>query len=287
MNFKSNLLFRVAEQQAARLHAEHATVFGQVPVRVSLLLKGLGIGVHVEPDLKEDGLVERFLGPRTRFAIRIRNDLSPNRGRYVLAHELGHVLLLTQLTKLADRWNLQTREKFANVFARELLIPTHLRMILRQRFLRVSHALDFLRLMDHWGIHPVAGIRFAASHYDWTQGHRRIILKIAHTPNRFTGKEPRLRVVAAAFDRDRFYVATNQSFQRISPDESWLALLPAGREIAYESIDFELSTRTSDPGARYRSVKYSCRVTALRLTSHRGTSRGSFLVVLEPEAAER
>jgi hypothetical protein len=286
VNTKRNLLFTVAEEQASRHHAEHAAVFGQVPVRVSQLLKRVGIGIRIDPNLREDGVVERYHGPPTRFAIRIRGDLSPTRGRFVLAHELGHVLLLTQHEKLADRWDLRTREKFANVFARELLIPTSLRGELRQRFKQISSALELLRLTDQWGIHPVAGIRFAASHFDWTAGHPRIILKVAYTPNRFTGKEQRLRVVAAAFDRDRFYVATNQSFQRLSPDESWLALLPAGSESAQHNVTFRLATRTFTGAARYKTVEYACDVSALRLTSHRGTNTGSYLVVVEPVVSQ-
>ena len=287
MNTKRNLLFKVVEEQVSSYHAEHAAVFGQVPVRVSALLKRLGIGVRVDPDLRDDGLLERYQGLVTRFVIRIRNDLSHTHGRFVLAHELGHVVLQTQHQALADRWDLRTREKFANVFARELLIPTRLRETLRHEFKRVRGALELLRLTDQWGIHPVAGIRFAASHPDWTAGHPKILLKVAHAPNRFTGKEQRLRIVAAAFDRARFYVATNQSFQRLSPDESWLALLPAGSELAQDSVAFKLPTLMPSGGAaRYKTIEYGCQTTALRLTSQRGNNLGSYLVVLEPVSNE-
>jgi hypothetical protein len=279
-----SLLFQVAEEQASRHHAEHPAIFGRVPVRVSALLKRLGIAVRVESFLREDGLLERFEGPPTKFAVRIRKGLSHNRGRFVLAHELGHVLLLTEHKDLASRWNLRTREKFASAFARELLLPTALRPALRQQFQSAATVMEFLRLMDQWGIHPVSGIRFAAAHLDWTQDYPKILLKVDHSPNRFTGQDQRLRVVATCFDRDRFYVATNQSFQRISPDESWLSLLRAGSEIELPRITFKLSTRMHSGGLRYKVVDYDCPVTALRLSNSQ-SENGSYLVLFEPTVA--
>lgn len=282
MTITRSLLFRLAEEQASRYHADYPAIFGRVPVRVSALLKQLGIAVRVDSTLYEDGLLERFSGSLTTFGVRIRPNLSHNRGRFVLAHELGHVLLLAQHEDLASRWNLPTREKFASAFARELLLPTPLRPSLQQQFRNASTAMEFLRLADQWGIHPVGGIRFAASHADWTQNYPRVLLKLDHVPNRFTGQDHRLRVVASCFDREMFYVATNQSFQRISPEEAWLSLLPAGSEIALPNVRFLLNTRMHSGGLRYKTVEYNCPTTALRLSTH--GDKGSYLVLLSPNA---
>jgi hypothetical protein len=282
MNGKRNVLFELANEQAAHYHSEYPEIFGRVPVRVSALLKHLRIGVRVDPYLQDDGVVERFREDVTRFSIRIRADLSPNRGRFVLAHELGHVILLNEHEGLANRWDLRTREKFANVFARELLLPNPLRASLREEFRSVTTALAYLRLMDGWGIHPVAGIRFLANHSEWMENNPTLFLNVAYAANRFTGREERLRVIAAAFDRERFYIATNQSFQRISSDDSWLSILLPGDESFYSDIKLQLNTRMHQGNLRYQLVQYSARITALRLTSHRGTSRGSFLLAIEP-----
>lgn len=282
MSNRRSPLLALAEEAAFRYHAEHSAVFGSVPVRVSALLKRLGIEVRVDHKLGDDAIVERFTGSSGRFVVRVRKDLSANRGRFVLAHELGHVFLLTEHPKLVERWNLRTRERFANAFARELLLPSHLRSSLRSQFRAVSTAIEFVRAADRWGIHPGSALRFVASHGDWTVDDQRVILAISHTPNRFTGREPRLRVVAAAFDRTRFFVATNQSFRRLCPDETWLSSLGPGGQVTHESLHIELPTRVERQNQKYKGVTYVCVGTAVSLSNHRGTNRPTYLVILEP-----
>ena len=78
----------------------HVFRVGPPPVDVERLARQLGVDEIVRAPLVEDGRLERRRGS-TR--IRLRNDISHQRMRFTIAHELGHLLLSDPASDLVAR----------------------------------------------------------------------------------------------------------------------------------------------------------------------------------------
>jgi len=118
-------------------HLLEAHRIESVPVQVEEIAITLGIRIQYEPAENElSGFLLRDLS-RQKTIIGVNKDHPSTRQRFTIAHELGHYLLHEQEKLHVDRrFQIQLRdensstgeneaEKEANLFAAELLMPTH------------------------------------------------------------------------------------------------------------------------------------------------------------------
>jgi len=112
-------------EHVRRLLADHRAL--HLPVRLGAFFAwGAVRRVRLEATLLEGGLVPL---PDGRFDILLREDRSPRRRRFTLAHELGHLLFyrFAPVSKEAQRRDRrrapEEEERLCNVAAEELLMP--------------------------------------------------------------------------------------------------------------------------------------------------------------------
>jgi len=105
-----------------------------------------------------------FNHPRVGFSILVNLEMTPGRRRFTIAHELGHALFHSDRSVVVSGPTKDRREKFADAFAGELLMPEEgIRRVLEemaagprlkdpvqvihlQRFFKVSYATALVRL---------------------------------------------------------------------------------------------------------------------------------------------
>jgi hypothetical protein len=111
--------------RASRLARDIAERYrlGPPPIDIEHLVNQLGVDQVIEAPLIEDGRMERMEG-LTR--IIVRADLSRERRRFTIAHELCHVLLADPRSELVATRHIVGRdeeERFCEDFAAALLLP--------------------------------------------------------------------------------------------------------------------------------------------------------------------
>jgi hypothetical protein len=287
----------VARVGVRRVEAQAPDLCRSWRVRVATLARRLGIAVTVRPDL---GAPARWRRERTAGRldmqplwsdeppiadfIDIRPDLRESARRFALAHEIGHVILYREFGGWAPRLSAGEQEVFANAFAVELLVPRAARADLAERFRTAGGPIEFLRLADALGLSPRTLMRFAARH-GWMRGLDRVWLDIRCVPNRYTGRDRRLRVFDAVLDRERWFLPANRSVDGALGGDAWL--LELTRRTRSAKVEVAISRRRLVSGPRYTREHVPASVHALRL-HHGGTGRGMeilALAVLDRDAA--
>ena len=100
--------------------------------------KGLGGRAKLEIHHEPEGIQR---------VIVVRANVAPNVGRFAVAHEIGHAILLREYGEFARALPKDRRERFADRFASELLIPPHLRDDLRNGFRTLENPLATLQIL--------------------------------------------------------------------------------------------------------------------------------------------
>jgi hypothetical protein len=240
----------------------------RVPIRVSRVARYLGYPVEVRADLP----VRARLDPGTR--IILRRDIAPEVGRFALAHEIAHAYLHERHPQVALSWSVPRNERFANFFAAELLIPASDRAFARERLSGATNVRDVLTVARHFGLTTTCLLTFAARQETWFHGLDLLVLRIKHAENRRTKREPRLRVAAAYFDSERFYLPSNQSIATLAGDDEWLTRMRPGETVSCER-SIILSLRTPKGPLKWRRASVSTHMNVLRLkeAAHDGVSQ--------------
>lgn len=219
----------LARHEAREIQRIHPAIFQRLPVPVSDLAEVLGLKVERRPELRQRARLELVehsgAGPST---ILVQANLDQNVSRFAVAHEIGHAVLLWKHPDIAREWEVGRREAFANVFATELLASPEVRTEMARTFRSLSDPLGLLRLASQIGLSPHAILRLAMFERSWIAGLNKIWLRVKYRENVFTHEDPKLRIVSAHYDPDRFFVATNQSLFRFAGDENWLTSLVPG-----------------------------------------------------------
>jgi hypothetical protein len=244
-------------------------------VRVGTLARRLGIAVTVREDLavparwrREDRAARTGMhqlwadDPQVTDVIDIRPDLRESARRFALAHEIGHVVLYREFERLAERLSLREHEQFANAFAVELLVPRGARTELAARFRSAEQPVELLRLADALGVSPRTLLRFA-NRDRWMQGLDVIWFDIRCMPNRYTGRDRRLRVFDSVLDRQRWFVPGNRSVVGAFGGDGWL--LEMTRRTRHAELELDISRRSLADGPRYIREPVTASVSALRL----------------------
>lgn len=140
-------------QDYARSLYKYFDVAG-IPVDIMALLDELGVQLHEEELGGIDGI--SFKGDDSRVII-VNKALPPERRRFVIAHELAHIVMPHKTTYLicgGDKGNKQM-ESDADRFAAELLMPEP---TLRSQWELYKDNLEFRVevLADRFGVSPTA-----------------------------------------------------------------------------------------------------------------------------------
>jgi IrrE N-terminal-like domain len=286
-------VMRAARRAARRAEGELRITGESRRVPIMDLARRLGAVVESRPDLGAPARWHRRLLRERELALRLweeepldarairavdvvelRAGLRDSARRFALAHEIGHILLVREHPELAQNLEIELLERFANVFAAELLVPLSRRRELAAQVRAIETPAGLLRLADTVGVSPQLLLRFARSE-QWLRGTDRIWLDVRHVPNRFTERDRRLRVCDAAFDRGRWFLPTNRSVAGLLGSDRWLAL--ADSRVIFTTVEIAVSRRIYDGRRRYAPCVVPARLAAMRLR-HVGPDRGMELL---------
>ncbi|HEY3302648.1 MAG TPA: ImmA/IrrE family metallo-endopeptidase [Candidatus Binatia bacterium] len=253
-----------AREQLGILERSHDGFFRDVPVNVSHIAAALGIAVRRDRRLGERARLEMIRSHgRLSAVVTLQEKLPLPEARFALAHEIGHFLLLTDRPGEAAGMTVADREIFANTFAAELSIPRARRDELRARFRAARDPRGLIALTSQLGVAVSILLRFASETADWFKDLPFLWLRVKNVPNEYTGKDRRLRIVSAHYDRRRYYVPVNQSLFRVTAD-AWLANLPIA-EVVRAAGTVTIFFRTDGGAAKFAKASAPAALAAVRL----------------------
>jgi uncharacterized protein DUF955 len=188
--------------------------------------------------------------------------------RFTLAHELGHAILDREMKGRSTELPVEEQEQFANRFAAELLLPDDLARSLRERFVGLEDVFGALELAHSVRVPPKL-LLVRASRENWLEGMDVLWLDIRTTPNRYTGRDSRPRILDTVRDRARWFLPPNRSVRGVFGDDDWLAR--ASRQLS-TSGRIEISRLYGSP-AKFVSKSVPAETLAFRM-SRPGHSHG-------------
>jgi hypothetical protein len=206
-------------------------LFQEFPVRTDRVAERLGITIRWSEASRGRAQIERFtLHSYAQFRIQLSRDIPLSVRRFAIAHEIGHALLLSAHPGLATSLTTRDRELFADTFAAALVLPPSAKPMLSLRYRSIDTPIELLRFVGELGLTPAAFFRIATRDPLWTAGSALIWVRVKNAVNRHTGRDQKLRIVAAIYDTERFFVPLNIGLRRLFDDE-WLRFVEEGRLI--------------------------------------------------------
>ena len=256
----------LARLEARRLQREHERIFRNVPVPVGELAHVLGLSIEHRTELEQRARLEVFETNGVREAtIAVRNGLDRNVSRFAVAHEIGHAILLRKYPQAAREWDVDRREVFANSFAAEILATPEMRARIAAAFRSLQNPMGLLKISSDIGLSPRALLTMAEREPSWIEGLNKIWLRVKYVENAFTHADAKFRIVSAHYDKQLFYVPTNQSLLRFVGSDRWVTSLPVGAPAQYETavpIKFRRSTQEIP---KFLTKQIPARLSAIRL----------------------
>jgi hypothetical protein len=251
----TNASQHLAAELAGALHREYEDAFA-LPVRTSRLAKRLGLTIEPRDNLVEDA----YLSDNR---IVIRRHLSPNIGRFVLAHEIGHAVLRQRRPEVSAAWSVETEERFADCFAAELLFPHPKRAEMCAQFASTTSPAQVAAVASEFGVTPQCLLGFASRHR-WFEASNRIWLRLKHVAHVKTGRDVQLRIYSTHCDTNSFYLPRNRCIATAIPTLT-LAGLPIGRDLDFGVHDVALQLVRRSELPKYRDAIVRARVRCMRL----------------------
>jgi IrrE N-terminal-like domain len=270
----------LARREAREIQRSNLSIFRGGPVRVKELATALGLKVESRSGLVQRARLELLAGePFGVSTIAVRETLGENVKRFAIAHEIGHAVLLRKYPQAARAWGTERREVFADIFATELLAPPEVRANEAPAFRALSDPRALLRFASRLGFSPLGLLTLATRERPWFEGLNKIWLRVKYVENAFTGREAKLRIVSAHYDRDHFFVPTNQSVESFAGTDSWLASLPPG-STAHRSSTIALKIkRDALTTPRFMPRDLPAELSAVKLQPN-AVDLASYLIVL-------
>jgi hypothetical protein len=258
--------FALARREAREIQRTHPSIFRQMPVPVSDLADALGFVVEKRPELQQRARLEILRdGETAKATIALKEGLDRNVGRFAVAHEIGHAVLLRKYPDTAREWDIERKEVFASIFAAEILASPEARAQMANSFRSLADPLTLLKFASQMGLSARALLTIAGREESWIKGLNKIWMRIKYVENAFTHADPRLRIVSAYYDRSRFYVATNQSVLRFAGSDEWLGSLPVGTIAEHNGLISIKFQQTPPAHPRFLARRVPARLSAVRL----------------------
>jgi hypothetical protein len=256
----------LARREAREIQRTHPAIFRQMPVPVSDLADALGFAVEKRTELQQRARLEIFRdGETAKATIALKEGLDRNVGRFAVAHEIGHAVLLRKYPDTAREWDVERKEVFASIFAAEILASPEARAQMADSFRSLNDPLTLLRFASQMGLSARALLTIAGQEESWIKGLDKIWMRIRYVENAFTHADPRLRIVSAYYDRSRFYVATNQSVLRFAGSDEWLGSLPVGTIVEHVGLISIKFQQTPPAHPKFLARRVHARLSAVRL----------------------
>ncbi len=257
----------------------HPGIFRTLPVSVVDLAHALGVKVEKRLELRQRARLEILPeGLAESPTIAVQAGLDHNVSRFAVAHEIGHVVLLNKYPA-AREWATERREEFANIFAIEVLASPEIRREMASTFRNLSEPAGLLRLAARMGFSIHGLLSLATRDRSWISALNKIWLRVKYVENNYTHRDPKLRIVTAHYDCDRYFVACNQSLARFAGDDSWLASLPPG-SVARHDTKIAVALRRPAPALpKFLSRRLPATLSALRLRPGNQDS-AAYLIIL-------
>jgi hypothetical protein len=270
----------LARLEAREIQRTHAGIFQEIPVSVTDVARALGLEIEKRSRLTQRARLEILRDAGSDNAvIAVRADLDRTVIRFAVAHEIGHAILLRKHPEAAQQWDLPRREAFASIFATELLAPPKVRADLATSFRALSDPVALLRLASRFGLSPHALLTLCTHEHVWFEDLKKIWLRVKYTENVHTHRDPKLRIVSAHYDWNRFFIAPNQSFTRFAGDDQWLASLPQGVVARHKTAITVKFRRPSNAVPKFVSKEVQAELSAVRLQPST-PDPGAYLIIL-------
>jgi hypothetical protein len=289
----ARLAARWAEERAPRSFRGRRVAISELAEDLGLVLRQ-----RADMDAKARVRVYREATPSARLwedgtpgeleinEIQVRSDLADSTRRFAIAHEIGHVVLRQQFAEVAARLPLAWQEVFANRFAAEVLVSFAFRDEIRKEFWGADQPTALVKLAHSLGVSPRTLLRFAISERGWFDDLDRVWLDIRHLPNRYTSRDPRLRVHSVFLDRGRWFLPPNRSVKGLLGNDQWLT--HARAKAFVEQGWITISKRRLEPGRpRFVEKSLPARLSALKLRPGRGSVGAELLVSADLLVAEQ
>jgi hypothetical protein len=247
-----------ARQEAHWVQKTYPIFFQEIAAPVEDLPHALGLVVQERSD-SNSGQTESQTA-----AIKVRYGRGGSVSRFAVAHEIGHAILLRKYPG-AKRWENGRREVFATAFATALLTSQETRVRMAAAFRALADPLALLTVASQMRLSPDALLTVAAQERSWIEGLDKIWLRVKHVANAVTHRHPKLRIVSAYYDTNRFYIPTNQGLTRFAGDDGWLVSLPVGGAVRHTST---ITLRVRQPAlavSNFASKEVPAELSALRL----------------------
>lgn len=286
--FGSRVLRAQASDAAALVQRSYPSCFETPRTDVVELAKLMGLSLANDPGLLGRAYVEHEpRGPRPQAlpgiwgpTVREMGDISLKPGmnemtkRFAIAHEIGHVEL-EGYPEIARDLEPRDKERFANVFAAEILISLDHRLDTRRRFTEATTVEDLMELAGRLGVSPWTLLIFADEH-GWFDGSDVVWLEVRLTADPDTNQDTRLRVYRRFLDQARYRLQEGATVADVFGDDSWLVEEAAA---ATSRNDLELSLgERPDRRASFRAVKRAVDVSALRMKESQWVGTPQILV---------
>ncbi len=240
----------------------------ELPVRARWQVRGLG-------DRPDQATLWPGGERREVHRIYLHPGQSESSQRFAIAHELGHVVLHQRYPDLRKQIPDAEQERFANSFARELLVPASNRAQISAHFERADSPVTLLELADRLGV-SVVTLLIVASEQDWFADLDRIWLDFRYGRNTRTGRDPRLRLRRAYLDGGRFYIPENRTEEGLFGEGGWLAGLGSGE--SRRAARLSLSRLCMGSSRRYNPQVVAAELRGVRLFASRWEEGDRILV---------
>ncbi len=256
-----------ARRLANEVQKTFPVLFRDVPVQATKVARALGIAIELRADLNGRAHIQILEEEKQHhFKIFIKPNLSAPVGRFAVAHEIGHAVLVRHNPDILLSWDKARQESFANMFAAELLVPLTLREQCSDSFRRTESIDGLFELAKKLGLSISATLHVADEEHAWTRGCNNIWLSVRRSQNSFTLRDEKLRIVTAIYDREKYYVPRNKSIKSMTGEDGWLSNLRVSQS-ASRDYKLTISTITGIPRPKYSQVLYDARIHARRLSA--------------------
>lgn len=263
-------LATIAAQDAARVRARMPSMAVRAPVRAAGVARNLGVRLSGRRSLGHRAILNYGIGGSQASEIVVDETVGPDVRRWCIAHELGHIMLLTRRDGIS--LSVRQAERFADMFAAELLLPPESRQQARDALMALGNAYDLLSLSQSLGLSPSACLRAAYHTCPSLVVPSRMWLRAEYRTNKYTGLQRRLRIVSALFCRESMFIPVNQGVASLLGDDSWMGGLEPGQANECE-CKVQLSVRRKEgSGPKFASELIPARASAVRVDSAVGSA---------------
>jgi hypothetical protein len=262
----------LARTFARELHEACPAELWNVPVRASRVAKYLGLSVRFVDDIA--GRAELQFGTK----ISVRRGISRDAGRFAVAHEIAHAILIQRRPELVSTWSIPCQEAFANCFASELLMPFTSRPEFVRQLAAIASAQEIVRLASRYGFTATSLLKFASSDVGFFAGLPLVVLRVRYSVNRKTGRDPRFRIMSAYYDSTFAFVPVNQSVKSFAGSDDWLSALRPGHAVDGVDGTVQLSVHGDEEGRRWKRATIRARLSAFRYENAKDEEYAQFLV---------